>query len=197
MIGLSHTGHLYDDNIRHRWEPSDVYAQINDKVKFIENYFMSTENDMKNNGNEPREIFFVGHSFGCYCILEILSMLNKEVKGQVKQAFLMFPMVERMLETPSGKNLSVLTKYLMWLVFLAAYLITFLPRFVRAFLVKKLWANRLPDLHNDLGFTFDYELSTYSLRGFICHKVGSILKVRTIGTFSKFHQKVLFLVRFI
>lgn len=149
VMGLSHTGHLYDDSIGRRWEPSDVYGQVNDKVKFIENFFMSTENDRKNNG-EPREIFFVGHSFGCYCTLEILSLLNKEVKGQVKQAFLMFPMVERMLDTPSGKNLNLLTKYLMWLVFLVTYLITFLPRFARAFLVNFLWANRIPDLHNDL-----------------------------------------------
>lgn len=150
VIGLSHTGHLFDDRIhRHYWKPSDVYGQINDKVKFIENYFMCTDNDRKNNG-EPPEIFFIGHSFGCYCTLEILSLLNKEVKSQVKQAFLMFPMIERMSETPSGKNLNVVTKFLMWLVLLTTYLITFLPRFVSAFLVKMLWANRIPDLHNDL-----------------------------------------------
>jgi hypothetical protein len=149
VIGLSHTGHLYDNEIE-RWEPTDVSGQVTDKVKFIENYFMDTRNARQNFG-EAAEIFFVGHSFGCFCILEMLGLLSNDVKGRVKQAYLMFPMVERMVETPSGKSLHVITTYLLWLVFLVGYLVTWLPAFVKRVLVNLLWSNRIPGLHSGLG----------------------------------------------
>ncbi len=74
ILGISHTGHLFDPHIKH-WPPADVQTQINDKVKFIQNYFTSTGNN--DTTTVPAEIYFIGHSFGCYVILEILELLNR------------------------------------------------------------------------------------------------------------------------
>lgn len=150
ILGLSHTGHLYHDKLKYNWDPIDVFSQVNDKIKFIENYFMHTENDKANNGDPP-EIYFIGHSFGCYVILEILALLNKDVKKCVKHAYLLFPMVERMLETPSGKQLHFITKYGLRLLYLIAYLITFLPKFIQKGVTDLVFTNRKPDLHDNIG----------------------------------------------
>lgn len=151
VLGLSHTGHLFDDSVTH-WDPADVVTQINDKVKFIENYFMRTDNDQDNNG-EPGDIYFIGHSFGCYVILEILTLLSKDVKNRVKQAYMLFPMVERIAETPNGRALNFATKYFLQLVYLFAYMITFLPRFLQRFVVNRVFEKRhaMDDLHENLG----------------------------------------------
>ncbi len=143
ILGISHTGHLFDPHLKH-WPPADVLTQVNDKVKFIQNYFTPTGND----DDVPEEIYFVGHSFGCYVILEILELLSADVKSRVKQAFMLFPMMEKMASTPNGRLLSFATKYLLHFIYLLAYLITFLPGFVQRLLVAWLFEKRQPASHH-------------------------------------------------
>ena len=35
ILGISHTGHLFHEQITQYWEPADVLTQVNDKVKLI------------------------------------------------------------------------------------------------------------------------------------------------------------------
>lgn len=151
IIGISHTGHMFDDKVKN-WEPIDTFSQVNDKVKFINNYFMSSDSDVNNNG-EPPEIFFIGHSVGCFVILEILSMLNSDIKKRVKHAYMLFPTVERMAETPNGKVLNFATRYFLSFLYLVAYLITFLPYSVQKFIINHGFAKRHSneDLHDGIG----------------------------------------------
>lgn len=136
VFGVSHTGHLYDTNIK-SWEPINLLAQINDKIKYIEKHFMA---------NNDFDVILVGHSIGCYIILEVLNYLDSNYKKRIKKAFLLMPTIERMSESPNGKLLTFATKYLLWLIYLIAYLCSLLPEFVQKLLINILFTRNHSNL---------------------------------------------------
>jgi len=125
VIGISHTGHFYDDNIK-EWQPKNLLDQINDKIKYIEQHLMN-QNDI--------DIILVGHSIGCYIILETLNYLDNNIKKRIKKAFLLMPTIERMRESPNGKLLTFFTKYFLWLIHLICYLCSIVPEFIQKKLI--------------------------------------------------------------
>ena len=48
-------------------------------------------------------LILIGHSIGCYMILQMLKRIDPE---RVRKAFLLFPTIERMDESPSGRRLA-------------------------------------------------------------------------------------------
>lgn len=185
IIGISHTGHMFDDSVK-SWQPIDTFSQVNDKVKFLNNYFMTSENDVNNNG-EPPEIFFIGHSFGCFVILEILTMLNSDIKKRVKHSYMLFPMMERIRETPNGKVLCFATKYLMSFLYLIAYLLTFLPQFIQKSVIDFGFAKRHPknNLHDGLTEVIHrFATSFSSVRSSLHLGRDEMDKVRNLNTHS-------------
>ena len=141
VIGLSHTGHLYDDNIE-SWEPINVADQINDKVKYVEKYLI----------DQSGELYFIGHSVGCHVIVETLAILEENHKSKVKKAFLLFPTIERMRETPNGKILTFSTSYFLWFIYFVAYMLTLLPKSVQTWLVDLFFSKHhsSKDMHDKL-----------------------------------------------
>jgi pimeloyl-ACP methyl ester carboxylesterase len=114
---------------------------------------------------DDTNIIFVGYSIGCYFILEMLSRLKPCVKARVKHAFLLMPTIERMKETKNGKWLTLMTSsYFLWFIYLLAFLIQFLPYFLKkplASMFIKFGLNRemtmidrLPEILIGLGGTF-------------------------------------------
>lgn len=146
VIGISHTGHLYDDSEQIKtWEPVNVVDQVEHKVKFIEKHLFN-DPDLNNNYSErDTELILIGHSVGCYVILETLTALNKSIKCQVKKSILLFPTIERMSETPNGKVLTFATRFFRWFIYLVAYLSAMLPKSIHDPLVNVLFTKRHSD----------------------------------------------------
>lgn len=137
VIGISHTGHHFDFDKTspqaNRWNHrTNVVEQINHKIQFLEKYLFKDE-DLTNLGYDETntDIVFIGHSIGCFIILEILEMLNKNVKSLVRKSILLFPTIERMSSTPNGKWLTFMTRFFMWLIHFFALLTSLLPKKIR------------------------------------------------------------------
>ena len=88
-------------------------AQIHHKVAFIRDH---TPPDVS--------LILIGHSIGCYMILNLLEHLDD---SKVERGFLLFPTVERMAESPNGKRMTPVFRYLRWLVVLVALFLSLLP----------------------------------------------------------------------
>ncbi len=55
--------------------------------------------------SEKDSLYLVGHSIGCYMILQMLRVLSP---ARIKKAIFLFPTIERMLQSPNGQRLSPL-----------------------------------------------------------------------------------------
>lgn len=136
---ISHTGHLFDETLNgQNWTPIDVATQLSDKVEIIEKHLRSE----LINGDDD-ELVVVGHSIGCYVILEIVDKLSQSIGSRIKKIVLLFPTIERMSETPNGKILTVATRYFLPLIYLVAYLLaSIVPMRLRHILVDRFFARR-------------------------------------------------------
>uniref|UniRef100_A0A131YK98 Lipid droplet-associated hydrolase n=1 Tax=Rhipicephalus appendiculatus TaxID=34631 RepID=A0A131YK98_RHIAP len=135
VCGLSHAGH---DNIfttrsapspKEHWELYGLYGQIRHKVDFV-----------KRHATGNRAIFLAGHSIGAYMMLQVLEEL-KELN--VKRSFLLFPVIERLSETPNACSLlwdARLLRLVSWLIVL---LLMVLPEAVKSLLISW-YCRRLP-----------------------------------------------------
>jgi predicted alpha/beta hydrolase family esterase len=138
VIGISHTGHVFNDN--HRHHRHNVAEQISHKIQYLENHLF-TDEDLIESGYDSTntDIILIGHSIGCFIILEILEKLNS-MKAQVKKSILLFPTIERMSSTPNGRPLTFLTTFFMWLLHLFALIASKLPDSIRKLGINVLFA---------------------------------------------------------
>ncbi|KAH8234594.1 hypothetical protein KR032_000318 [Drosophila birchii] len=99
-------------------------GQIRHKIAFIEKYVPS---DVK--------IHLIGHSIGAWMILQLLE--NERIRNRVQKCYMLFPTVERMMESPNGW---VFTKIAMPLYSVFGYifftLFTALPVWLRLFFIQ-------------------------------------------------------------
>lgn len=139
VVGISHTGQVYDvKDQQASWPPLKLKAQVLDKVKFIEeNVYEDEISECGYNLGIDKEtkLILIGHSVGCYCILQILNKLNDKINRRVVKTMHLFPTVERMSTTPNGRILTFVGTYLFWLVYSIAYLLSRLPAGVQKFLI--------------------------------------------------------------
>ncbi|XP_041828799.1 lipid droplet-associated hydrolase [Melanotaenia boesemani] len=103
----------------------DVFGlngQIEHKLAFLRNHV-------------PREtsLVLVGHSIGCYMILE---MMKRDPELKVLRAVMLFPTIERMAQTPQGKVMTPVLCQMRYLAYLPVFLLSLLPVSLRAGLVK-------------------------------------------------------------
>lgn len=104
---------------------SDVFGlkgQIEHKLAFIRKY-VPTETSL----------VLVGHSIGCYIILEIMKR-NPELK--VLKAIMLFPTIERMALTPQGKVMTPVLCHMRYVAYLPLFLLSLLPESLKASLIK-------------------------------------------------------------
>ncbi|XP_069829215.1 lipid droplet-associated hydrolase isoform X2 [Dendropsophus ebraccatus] len=103
----------------------DVYGlngQIEHKLYFL-----------KQNVPADIKLVLIGHSIGCYIILE---MMKRSPELKVFKSILLFPTIERMAQTPQGRVMAPLLCSLRYVVYMPMYLISLLPDFMKTFLVK-------------------------------------------------------------
>ncbi|XP_073481433.1 lipid droplet-associated hydrolase [Aquarana catesbeiana] len=126
---ISHAGHcspppgmdMSDDSV----QTEDVFGlngQIEHKLSFLQENIPA---DMK--------LILIGHSIGCFTILEMM----KRLPGlKVLKSILLFPTIERMAQSPQGKIMTPILCSLRYIVYMPLYLLSFLPDVVKASLVK-------------------------------------------------------------
>ncbi|EDV50144.1 lipid droplet-associated hydrolase [Drosophila erecta] len=99
-------------------------GQIRHKIAFIEKYVPS---DVK--------IHLIGHSIGAWMILQLLE--NERIRSRIQKCYMLFPTVERMMESPNGW---VFTKVVMPLYSVFGYIFfsffNFLPVWLRLMLIQ-------------------------------------------------------------
>ncbi|KAM4040663.1 lipid droplet-associated hydrolase isoform 2-T2 [Anomaloglossus baeobatrachus] len=127
---ISHGGHCspptgMDMTDEHDQQIDDVFGlngQIEHKLCFIKQ-------------NVPSDICLVliGHSIGCYIILE---MMKRSPEMKVLKSILLFPTIERMAQSPQGKIMTPWLCNLRYVVYMPLYLLSFLPEVMKTFLVK-------------------------------------------------------------
>ena len=107
--------------------PLSLKEQIAHKNKFLEGH-ISTHS----------RIILIGHSIGAYVILNLLRTCQRA--SDITKAFLLFPTVERMAISPSGRYVTPLVTYFKWLAIASSAAFSILPAFVKEFLVRW-WLN--------------------------------------------------------
>uniref|UniRef100_A0A8C5MNZ1 Lipid droplet-associated hydrolase n=1 Tax=Leptobrachium leishanense TaxID=445787 RepID=A0A8C5MNZ1_9ANUR len=128
---VSHAGHcsppkgmdMASDSANETIE--DVFGlngQIEHKLCFV-----------KKNVPADTKLVLIGHSIGCYIILE---MMKRAVDVKILQSILLFPTIERMAQSPQGKIMTPLLCSLRYIVYMPLYLLSFLPESAQASLVK-------------------------------------------------------------
>ena len=102
-------------------------AQVSHKLAFIEE-------------NIPADVslILIGHSIGCYMILNILDGL---VPRNIIRCFMLFPTMERMAVTPNGWTLTPVLRYLRWIPVLLTFLFCFIPQIFCAKILKWYYRN--------------------------------------------------------
>uniref|UniRef100_A0A4W3JBH0 Lipid droplet-associated hydrolase n=1 Tax=Callorhinchus milii TaxID=7868 RepID=A0A4W3JBH0_CALMI len=127
---ISHAGHCVPPESMEMMEDielEDVFGlngQIEHKLAFLRKYVP-----------EDVKIVLIGHSIGCYIILE---MMKREPQLQVLKAVLLFPTIERMAESPQGKLMTPVLCKLRFMMYVPIYFLSFLPESVKTSLVR--WA---------------------------------------------------------
>ena len=107
--------------------PLSLKEQIGHKNKFLEGH-ISTHS----------KIILIGHSIGAYVILNLLRTCQRA--SDITKAFLLFPTVERMAISPSGRYVTPMVTYFKWLAIVSSAAFSILPAFVKEFLVRW-WLN--------------------------------------------------------
>ena len=107
--------------------PLSLNEQIGHKNKFLEGH-ISTHS----------KIILIGHSIGAYVILNLLRTCQRA--SDITKAFLLFPTVERMAISPSGRYVTPMVTYFKWLAIASSAAFSILPAFVKEFLVRW-WLN--------------------------------------------------------
>lgn len=113
----------------------NLKGQVEHKLAFIEKYVP-----------EDVKIILIGHSIGAKMILEVLK--NDDTKSRVKKAYLLFPTIERMAESPNGKLMTGVIKHLVPVIIFLVWVFTFLPVLVKKFLLSMHFLlRRIPTYH--------------------------------------------------
>ncbi|XP_062324749.1 lipid droplet-associated hydrolase [Osmerus eperlanus] len=128
---VSHAGHCVPPDTMDMIEDppvtsvNDVFGlngQIEHKLAFLRE-------------NVPRatQLVLIGHSIGCYIILE---MIKRDPELQVVKSVLLFPTIERMAQTPQGKVMTPVLCHLRYITYLPIFLLSLLPETLKAAIVK-------------------------------------------------------------
>ena len=91
-------------------------------------------------------LYLVGHSIGCYIILQMLKLI---APARVSKVVLLFPALERLAETPNGVRLMPFFNRYLRPAAAAVWLITWIPEAVRGALLRHVYFRATPSDHVD------------------------------------------------
>ncbi|XP_072546569.1 lipid droplet-associated hydrolase [Salminus brasiliensis] len=128
---VSHAGHCVPPDTMDMVEDAslaeteDVFGlngQIKHKLAFLSEHV-------------PRDmhLVLVGHSIGCYIILEIM---KRDPELKVMKSVMLFPTIERMAHSPQGKFMTPVLCKLRYTAYLPVFLLSFLPERLKFALVQ-------------------------------------------------------------
>ena len=97
---------------------------------------------------DDKKLVIIGHSIGAYILLKILE--NEEINQRVTKGILLFPTIENLKQTPNGRFWDPFSYYLRIPFALTAYLVSFMPMWVKRMAVdwRTKWKGRI--LHPSL-----------------------------------------------
>ncbi|XP_072028860.1 lipid droplet-associated hydrolase-like isoform X2 [Amphiura filiformis] len=130
---IGHAGHVEppkDLTINNKERMLEAYSlddQIQHKAAFISEHIPA-----------DKKLILIGHSIGCYIILELMKAIPTL---PVLKALQLFPAIERMWGTPNGSVMAPLTIYCRWIAFTATYLANYLSDYVKSRLVNWYFRN--------------------------------------------------------
>jgi len=125
--GISHTGHAMSEcGVRHpAVEQCGLQEQIEHKIQYLnEEVFPATD-----------KVVLIGHSIGCYIILQILDRMRSSEQKFFK-SILLFPTIERMRVSPQGRTMTPALDYGRWAFVYLSGLLAWMPRFMRDWLIS-------------------------------------------------------------
>ncbi|KAM4540763.1 lipid droplet-associated hydrolase isoform 1-T2 [Fundulus diaphanus] len=137
---VSHAGHcappgsmdmVEDASAAVKRDAFGLNAQIQHKLIFLQQHVP-----------QGTSLVLVGHSIGCYMILE---MMKREPGLKVLKAVMLFPTIERMAQSPQGKLMTPLLCQLRYLAYLPLFLLSLLPDSLAALLIRLLFSS-IPSL---------------------------------------------------
>ncbi|XP_078585174.1 lipid droplet-associated hydrolase-like [Branchiostoma floridae x Branchiostoma japonicum] len=129
--GVAHAGHvILPDHVRRKNSdaskgPYGLHDQIRHKISFIKNHVPRDAN-----------LILIGHSIGCYMMLEILKRCPEV---NVLKGVQLFPTIEHLKETPNCSRIMWMMPLLSFFQRLAvflAFLVSFLPDVIKRWLLK-------------------------------------------------------------
>lgn len=122
VLGISHTGHAHlpqpVTGSHPKLEQCGLEMQIRHKLAYLREVVFKETDD---------KLILIGHSIGCYVILQMLDRLTEKEQHRISRAFLLFPTIERMSITPNGKRLTPILSKARWIVSLLACGVSSLP----------------------------------------------------------------------
>ncbi|XP_054161036.1 lipid droplet-associated hydrolase-like [Oppia nitens] len=133
VIGLSHAGHNIIDNYssnnnnqtKHNNENKYLLnGQIDHKRQFIDNHLSGDS-----------KIILIGHSIGCYIILELMDGWET-VRQKVLHSILIFPTIESMASTSQGSKCQFMFQYFKYPILALSYLLDNLSDSFKRRLIK-------------------------------------------------------------
>uniref|UniRef100_A0A3B4VIN7 Lipid droplet-associated hydrolase n=1 Tax=Seriola dumerili TaxID=41447 RepID=A0A3B4VIN7_SERDU len=108
---------------------ADVFGlngQIEHKLAFLRKHVPKETN-----------LILVGHSIGCYIILE---MIKRDPELKILKAVMLFPTIERMAQTPQGKVMTPVLCHMRYVAYLPLFLLSLLPDRFKSSLIKLVFA---------------------------------------------------------
>ncbi|XP_013413468.1 lipid droplet-associated hydrolase-like [Lingula anatina] len=113
-------------------DPFNLEGQIQHKMDFLRNHVPKDVN-----------IILIGHSIGCYIILQLV---NRLPDLNIHRAIMLFPTIERMALSPQGRIATPFLRYFRWIARGAAYFLSFLPQNLqRKLIIWHLADDNLPE----------------------------------------------------
>lgn len=82
-------------------------------------------------------LILVGHSIGCYMIMQMLKQLAPD---KVQKVMFLFPTIERVSTSVQGKRMSLVT-WLRWLILLVVWLASCIPKPLQTWMMKRHFHN--------------------------------------------------------
>ena len=109
--------------------PLSLQEQITHKKIFLEEHIPPHS-----------KIILIGHSIGAYVILNLLKNCHRV--SDITKAILLFPTVERMAISPSGRYVTPMVTYFKWLGISAVAAFSILPKDVKKLLIQWWFCDR-------------------------------------------------------
>ena len=125
---VSHAGHSPGHRRVNR-DGRDWYSledQVEHKLEYVREHV---------NNNTP--ILLVGHSIGCYIIMQMLEQLSPDL---VQKVLFLFPAIEGLGRSKGGRRLSVISWFRLLILFFV-WLTSWIPKPIQTWVVKKYFHN--------------------------------------------------------